>query len=468
MAKLMRLLAVFLAFGLVAASCGDDGDGAQSAPAESESESESVDSDSVEAEPVESEPAESEPAESEPTDAPEPEAEDVTITIESWRSDDQAIWDEQIIPVFEAAYPHIDVVFAPTTPLEYPPALRTRLEGGIAGDLITCFPFDRSRELFEDGHLASLSDLDGIDSFGPSAQNAWLSADGSTPYCVPIASIIQGFYYNVDALNELGLSVPETESEFFGVLQAILDDGTYTPIGTGLAEWEAEHILFQNIGANYWKGEEGRLALINGEDKVTDQEYIDTFDTLARLGPFMHRGASGITYPDGKILFETGQAVIYPGGSWEISGFDANADFEFDAFRTPRPDDQDECYIVDHIDLAIGLNPASPNIDAAQTFLSWVASPEFASIYTGALSGFFSLQDTPVTYDHPVAQEFVSWRDDCESANRTGYESLNSGDPEFPIELREVSNAIILGNMTPEDGAQRLQDGLDSWYTPGG
>ena len=126
MAKLMRLLAVFLAFGLVAASCGDDGDGAQSAPAESESESESVDSDSVEAEPVESEPAESEPVESEPTDAPEPEAEDVTITIESWRSDDQAIWDEQIIPVFEAAYPHIDVVFAPTTPLEYPPALRTR------------------------------------------------------------------------------------------------------------------------------------------------------------------------------------------------------------------------------------------------------------------------------------------------------------------------------------------------------
>ena len=468
MAKLMRLLAVFLAFGLVAASCGDDGDGAQSAPAESESESESVDSDSVEAEPVESEPAESEPVEPEPTDAPEPEAEDVTITIESWRSDDQAIWDEQIIPVFEAAYPHIDVVFAPTTPLEYPPALRTRLEGGIAGDLITCFPFDRSRELFEDGHLASLSDLDGIDSFGPSAQNAWLSADGSTPYCVPIASIIQGFYYNVDALNELGLSVPETESEFFGVLQAILDDGTYTPIGTGLAEWEAEHILFQNIGANYWKGEEGRLALISGEDKVTDQEYIDTFATLARLGPYMHRGASGITYPDGKILFETGQALIYPGGSWEISGFDANADFEFDAFRTPRPDNQDQCYIVDHIDLAIGLNPASPNIDAARTFLSWVASPEFASIYAGALSGFFSLQDTPVTYDHPVAQEFVSWRDDCESANRTGYDSLDSGEPEFPIELREVSNAIILGNMTPEDGAQRLQDGLDSWYTPGG
>ena len=461
MRKLMKWAVLVMAFSLIAAACGDDDDGGTTSAAPTAEAPETTEAPETAEAPETTEVPET-------TEAPGTEPEEVTITIESWRSDDQAIWDDQIIPAFEAEYPNINVVFAPTTPLEYPPALRTRLEGGVAGDLITCFPFDRSRELYEDGHLAPLNDLHGIDSFGPSAQAAWLSADGSTPYCLPVASIIQGFYYNVDAFNDLGVSVPETEGEFFELLQTILDDGTYTPIGVGLAEWEAEHILFQNIGANYWKGEEGRLALISGEDRVTDQEYVDAFATMARLGPYMHPGASGITYPDGKILFETGQAAIYPGGSWEISGFDANTDFEFSAFRTPRPDGQDKCYIVDHIDIAIGLNPASPNAEAARTFLSWVASPAFAGIYTGALSGFFSLQDTPVEYDHPVAQQFVSWRQDCESANRTGYEALDSGDPEFPIELREVSNAIILGDMTPEDGAQRLQDGLDSWYTPRG
>ena len=465
MRTLVKLTVILLSLAVIAVACGNDDDSTE-APATEQAEQTPAEEPPAEEPPAEEPPAEEPPAEEPP--AEEPPAEVVTLTIESWRSDDQAIWDDQIIPAFEAAHPNIEVVFAPTTPLEYPPALRTRLEGGIAGDLITCFPFDRSRELFEDGHLAPLNDLDGINNFGASAQAAWLSADGSTPYCVPIASIIQGFYYNEDAFNELGLGVPGTESELFEVLQAILDDGAYVPIGTGLSEWEAEHILFQNIGANYWKGEEGRLALIRGEDKVTDQEYLDTFSTMARLGPYMHSGASGITYPDGKILFETGQAAIYPGGSWEISGFDANTDFGFSAFPTPRPDGHDACYIVDHIDLAIGLNPASSNSEQARTFLSWVASPEFASIYTGALSGFFSLQDTPVEYDHPVAQEFVSWRQECESANRTGYEALDSGDPEFPIELREVSNAIILGNMTPEEGAQRLQDGLDSWYTPAG
>ena len=427
MAKPMRLVAALVAFGLLGASCGADGDGAQ----------------------------------------PEvPALEEVTITIESWRTDDQAIWDDEIIPAFEAEHPGISVVFAPTAPLEYPSALRTRLEGGAAGDLITCFPFDRSRELFEDGYLVPLNDLEGIDRFGASAQAAWLSADGSVPYCVPVASVIQGFYFNVDAFEELGLSVPKTESELFEVLQAILDDGAYTPVGTGLSEWEAEHILFQNIGANYWKGEEGRLALIRGEGRVTDREYIDTFAVMARLAPYMHPGASGIPYPDGRILFETGRAAIYPGGSWEISGFDESTSFEFSAFRTPQPDGQDACYIVDHSDMAIGLNPASPNAEAARTFLTWVASPEFAGIYTGALSGFFSLQDTPVEYSHPVAEEFVSWRQDCESANRTGYEALDSGDPEFPLELRQASNAVILGTMTPQDAAKKLQDSLDSWYTP--
>ncbi len=458
MARPVRFLAALLAFGLLAVSCGDDYDDAQPELADPEPAA-------PEPELAEAEPAEPEP---EPTAAPGPDVEEITISIESWRSDDQAIWDEQIIPAFEAEFPNINVIFAPTPPLEYTSGLLTRLEGGVAGDLITCFPFDRSRELYADGHLAPLNDLDGIDRFPASAQNAWLSADGTIPYCVPVASTIQGFYYNVEVFSELGLSVPETESEFFEVLQAILDEGTYTPIGIGLSDWEAEHILFQNIGANYWRGEEGRLALIAGEDRVTDQEYVNTLATMARLGPYMHPGASGIPYPDGKILFETGQAAIYPGGSWEISGFDANAGFEFSAFRTPHPDGQETCYIVDHIDLAIGLNPASPNAEAARTFLSWVAAPEFAGLYTGALSGFFSLQDTPVEYGHPVAQEFVSWRQDCESANRTGYEALDSGDPEFPIELREVSNAVVLGDMTPEAGAQRLQDGLDSWHSPPG
>jgi raffinose/stachyose/melibiose transport system substrate-binding protein len=393
----------------------------------------------------------------------------VTITIESWRSDDLAIWNDQIIPAFEAENPDISVEFSPTPPADYNAALSARLEGGTAGDLITCRPFDASLALFDDGHLAPLTDLDGIDAFSSVAQSAWITDDGSTPFCVPMASVIHGFMYNVDAFNELGLSVPETEDEFFEVLQAIADDGTYIPLGLGTADqWEAATVGFQNIGPNYWNGEDGRNALIAGDAKFTDPEYVDTFSTLTRWSEYMPNGASAVVYTDAQNLFTLGQAAIYPSGSWEIAGFNDNADFEFGAFKPPTPAGQSTCYISDHTDIAVGLNAASPNADAARTFLSWVASAGFADIYANALPGFFSLQDTPVTLSDPVAQEFVSWRDECESTIRNSYQILSRGEPNLENELWATSASVINGDLTPEDAAQRLQDGLDGWYTPAG
>ena len=43
-------------------------------------------------------------------------AQDVTLTIESWRNDDLAIWQDSIIPAFEAANPGIKVDFTPSAP----------------------------------------------------------------------------------------------------------------------------------------------------------------------------------------------------------------------------------------------------------------------------------------------------------------------------------------------------------------
>ena len=44
---------------------------------------------------------------------------DVTLTVESWRNDDLQIWQEKIIPAFEAKNPGIKIVFSPTAPTEY-------------------------------------------------------------------------------------------------------------------------------------------------------------------------------------------------------------------------------------------------------------------------------------------------------------------------------------------------------------
>jgi raffinose/stachyose/melibiose transport system substrate-binding protein len=388
------------------------------------------------------------------------------ITIESWRTDDSDIWNNQIIPAFEAKHPDIDVVYNPTSPPEYNAALNSRLEGGSAGDIITCRPFDASLDLFNKGYLEPLNDLPGMEGFSDVAKSAWTTDDAATTFCVPMASVIHGFFYNKQIFEELGLTEPKTVDEFFAVLDKIKEDGRYVPLVLGTADqWEAATMGFQNIGPNYWKGEEGRQALIEGKAKLTDQPYVDTFAQLAKWGPYLGDGYQAQKYSDSQILFTSGQAAIYAAGSWDIS-LEKQADFEFGAFPPPVPKEGDTCYISDHTDIGIGLNANSPNKEAAKTFLAWVASPEFATIFANALPGFYPLSSEPVQIENPIAQEMVSWRNECEETIRNSYQILSRGTPNLENELWNVSVGVLNGTMTPEDAAKKVQEGLDAWYKP--
>lgn len=394
-------------------------------------------------------------------------AQDVTLTIESWRNDDLVIWQDKIIPAFEAAHPGIKLNFTPSAPAEYNAVLNSKLDAGSAGDIITCRPFDASLALYDAGHLADISNIDGMASFSPVAKSGWSTDDASVQFCVPMASVIHGFIYNKDAFAELGLEVPATEEEFFAVLDAIKEDGSYTPMAMGTNDqWEAATMGYNNIGPNYWKGEEGRLALLAGEQSLTDEEWVGPYRQLARWGEYLGSGYEAQTYPDSQNIFTLGRAAIYPAGSWEVSGFNALVDFEMGAFYPPVQAAGDTCYISDHTDIGIGMNAATENKAEAEIFLNWVGSSEFATIFANALPGFFPLSDAPVTLDDPLAQEFISWRGECESSIRSTYQILSRGTPNLENDTWNASVAVIKGEETPEDAGARLQAGLASWYAP--
>jgi raffinose/stachyose/melibiose transport system substrate-binding protein len=388
------------------------------------------------------------------------------LTIESWRNDDATIWKDKIIPAFQASHPDIIVEFTPTAPKEYNAALNARLEGGTAGDIITCRPFDASLELYNKGHLAGLNDLASMANFSDVAKSAWTTDDGSTTFCVPMGSVIHGFIYNKDIFQELGLSEPKTEEEFLATLQKIKDNGTYVPLVLGTNDqWEAATMGFQNIGPNYWKGEEGRKALIAGTQKFTDAPYIDTFKALAKWSPFLGDGYKAQTYPDSQNLFGLGRGAIYAAGSWDISTFHGQG-VNMGAFKAPPPASMSDCYISDHTDIGIGMNAKTPNAADAKVFLDWVGSEEFANIFANALPGFFPLSNAKVSISDDVAQTFVSWRGECKSTIRNSYQILSRGTPNLENELWNVSAQVLNGTMTPEAAGTQLEDGLKKWYAP--
>ena len=396
-------------------------------------------------------------------------AADTTLTIESWRNDDLQIWQEKIIPAFEKAYPDIKVNFQPTAPKEYNAALNSKLDAGTAGDIIACRPFDASLELYKKKQLTSVDDLKGMDNFTSVSKAGWSTDDGKTTFCVPIAAVLHGFIYNVDAFKKAGIAAPpKTDEEFYADLDKIKKDGTYVPLAMGTADqWEAATMGYQNIGPDYWQGEQGREALISGKEKLTDPQWVKPFQELAKWAPYMGDGYKAQSYPDSQNMFTLGRAAIYPAGSWEIAQFDAQAQFPMGAFPPPVPKAGDPCFVSDHPDIAFGMNAKSKNPEAAKTFLTWVASPDFAKLYSNALPGFFSLQKDPVQVDNKLAQQFLSFRKECQSTMRSTYQMLSRGTPNLENETWVESANVINGTDTPQQAAEKLQKGLDSWYHPG-
>ncbi|STQ92566.1 Maltose-binding periplasmic proteins/domains [Janthinobacterium lividum] len=390
-----------------------------------------------------------------------------TLTIESWRVDDKTLWETVLIPAFQKKHPGIEIKFSPTAPTEYDSTLNARLSGGTAGDLLACRPFDVSLALYKRGQLEKLDGKAGMDNFPASAKVAWQTDDGKDTFCMPIASVMHGFLYNKKIFRELKLQPPATEEEFFKVLETVRKSGKYAPLALGTADqWEANQVVFTSIGANYWKGEEGRKALIAGKAKFTDPQFVAAWEYEARLGSYLSKGASAQTYGDSQNQFALGKAAIYPSGSWDIAYFKQDPELELGAFNPPVRKTGDKCYISDHTDIGMSVNKKSKNKEDAYKFLAWLGSQEFADIYTNKVTGFFSLSNHLISIKDPLAKQMNGWRASCASTIRLNAQILNRGEPSMENELWNVNAQVLNGKLAPKDAARQIQSGFAKWYKP--
>jgi raffinose/stachyose/melibiose transport system substrate-binding protein len=395
-------------------------------------------------------------------------AQSATLVIESWRAGDEAIWDK-IIAAFNAQNPDIAVKFSPTKPDEYNAALNAKLQAGTAGDIITCRPFDAGQLLYNKGYLADITNLKGLEHFNAFAKSAWITDDGKVVYCVPIASVLHGFIYNKDYFDKNNFKEPQTYEDFLALLDSIKKEGSLlAPLALGTKEgWTTTTMGFDNIGPNFWGGDPGRLGLLDGTRKYNDKGFVAAFDALNKWALYLPQGHEAIAYADSQQLFTSGKAPIFPAGSWEIPGFEKDAAFKMGVFKAPPPKGATECWVSDEIDIAMGMNAATKNPDAARKFLEFLTTEDFAKIYSANTPGFFSLSDYKITLDDPLANTFIGFRQQCKSALRSTYQKLQSNpDMNTENDLWNVTTQMLQGKLTPQQAGDKIQADLDTWWKP--
>lgn len=384
------------------------------------------------------------------------------LVIESWRKDDKLFWDTVIIPAFQRSHPGIRLKFAPEEPLLYDGRLNSRLATRTAGDLIFCRPFDAGMQLHLKGYLQVLNARQ-LAHFNREARRAWTSDDGQSTFCLPVASVIHGVFYNKQIFRDLQLTPPQTVAEFMQLMQRVAQTQTVTPLALGSADmWEATQVIFTGLGPNFWAGEAGRQGLIQGHKKFTDPEFVQAWRMMSQFKPFMHPKQREMSNMDSQILFASGNAAVYPSGSWDIdflrsTSFAYRKPIDLGVFKPPLARAGQRCQLSVHPDFGIGINQNTRHPQAAQQFIAWLGSAEFAQLMTDTLSGFYSLSNHPVVFKDALSQEMMNWRQECEATIRVNTDKLNRVWPSMEDELWYVNVRVINQEMTPEQAAQHIQ-----------
>lgn len=396
------------------------------------------------------------------------EAEDqTTIIVTSWRTEDIERMN-RINEVFMEANPDINVEFQPIKDTEYDAQLKSSLETGVAADVMFLRSYDPGRQIWDTGKLLPLDpEVPALADFPGSARGAWSTDDGVL-YGVPFVGVTHGVYYQKDVFEEYGLTPPETWDEFIDICET-LDAAGETVFAQGTKEgWPLYEVIFSGLGANFYGGEAARQALMAGDLKMTDDQFVYAFEKLNELQPFLPTGYEGIDYVSMQQMFGTGQAAMFIGGSWEIGIFEdlGSSEAEIGWFAPPVENAGDQLSYCFHVDAGIGVNKDSENLEAAKRYIEWTATPEFAQLFMEELPGFFAY--TPGNYElsNSLAQEMISAADGADITVRTVWEKLSAQTPSGNTLMWEAMIDMYNGDKTPAEAAAHVQEGLDTWYQP--
>ena len=376
-------------------------------------------------------------------------ADTVTLTMGSWRSDDAAQVQALLDKYKEET--GVEIKFEPTVSDQYNATLRLQLDNGTGPDLFYSRSYAVGQELFDAGFSMDCSAIPGVqENFSASALNAWQTPDGKV-FAVPFAAVSQIVYYNKDMFADNGLEVPTTFEDFLAVCEALKAKGI-EPLANGIASnWDILECVYLGMLPNYVGGPEERAKYESGEKKMNDEAFLKSLQDYAALTKYLPEGFESITNSDGPAMIGNERAAMFIDGSWTCGVWGKDyPDLNWGSFAIPAPAGSAAgmCF---HPDMGITGNNATKYPEEVKAFLTWLASPEGAQTTTSYLPlGFFPMINAPITFADERVTEILALNDGKVMDARFVWAKLLGMYTPMVDQLK----AIARGETTPEAAAE--------------
>lgn len=409
------------------------------------------------------------PATQETTQTSQPEttvtAEPVTLTLWSWRTEDVEKYNT-IFDVYEAQNPGVTIEFEAFLNTEYNQFLATGLEGSDGPDLAMVRAYGGVQALIEAGQLLPIDGVVDVSNVEQSLLAAATARSDGQLYGVPFATQTLQVFYNKGIFDELGVSEPTTWNEFVALNDAIAAGG-YTPMALGAKDAWMLPIFHEIVGAARFGGPEFRADLLAGTKDFNDPDYVASIDIVNQMTKYMVDDVIGVGYADSQIQFTSGLAAQFPGGSFELGNFTAQApDMELGVYLVPPPPGSvsSKPLSAGWGDGSFAINAKSPNQEAALKLLNWLASPEFGQLFVDEVKQFSVIKG--LTYSDPLMKEmnelFLSG-----PSSYINLVDMRYGDPSGSVLIGDGIQSMFLGDLNPRGVADKLQTGIATWFVPG-
>lgn len=399
-----------------------------------------------------------------PTEGPS--GEEVTLKVWSWRTEDVDAYN-RIFDVFEEKNPGITVEFEAFQNTEYNQILTTGLAGSDGPDVPMVRAYGQLQPNIEAGQLEPIDGkVEGLDTIAPSViAGAKGKADGNT-YAVPLATQTLQMFYNKGIFEEQGLEVPQTWDEFIDVQEKLLAAGI-TPISLGAKDDWVLPIFADIMGSARYGGAEFEKKILSGETTFNDPNYVASLQLITDVTKYLPKDVVGVSYTDSQVLFTSGQAAQFAGGSFEIATFRNQApDMELGSYQVPVPADAvlDKPVSPAYADGNFAINAKSAHKDAAFTLLNWMATSEFGQLVADELNQFSAIPGVDYS-DEVMKQAWANYEKG--QAPYLLLVDFRYGEPLGTAVLGQEVQKMFLGQVDATGAAAALQTGISQWFVPG-
>lgn len=285
-------------------------------------------------------------------------------------------------------------------------------------------------------------------------------------YAVPFSLGVEGIYYNKELFAKAGIEkVPETMDEMFDAIEKLKAIGV-VPFAVGADEtWRAGHILnwltYKTAGVKHTMDIGARTA------KWTDPEIVQSLQNymdLKNAGAFSEN-YEGLTYQEEQSMFFAEEAAMVVNGTWFIGNCnEAEISDKIGMFAPPYYADKEELKtdgIVYPQAFCLDGTAEGCEKEAEILFIKYMTSQKWQEKMTN------EIETIPVRNDIDISgiDSDSLFYQAMDIVNATQLYAGDTTDYE-PIAamLDVVRNTLIgmsLGQMTPEEAAQSIQDEIE-------